>query len=164
MAASSIAEGSFTKEDTQTDVDKLSAGARGQNKEDPETVMTDLKGSVQMTGGIAHFSDLSFGIPGAQSQLHGTYDLLSHKIDLHGQMQDRDKDLKNHDRREVPHAQGNGSFFKKKKKERVSRCTSRARMRSRNLAWISVAHNKNNRRNRGYSYKHLVSGPHPRFL
>ena len=81
-----IDEGAFTKRETQQNVDELSAGARGENKEDPETVLTDLKGSVELTQGIAHFSDLSFGIPGADAGMEGTYNLLNHKIDLHGKM------------------------------------------------------------------------------
>ncbi len=81
-----IGNGSFTNDDTQTDVDKLSAGARGQDKEDPETVMTDLTGNVSLVGGTADFSKLSFGIPGAKAWLHGTYNLINHRVNLHGQM------------------------------------------------------------------------------
>lgn len=83
-----IDSGTFTKPETQKDVDALSAGARGDNKqkEDPETVMTDLKGQVTLAGGIAQFSDLSFGIPGARARMHGTYNIINHKIDLHGRM------------------------------------------------------------------------------
>jgi limonene-1,2-epoxide hydrolase len=78
--------GKFTQSETQKDVDALSAGARGGNKEDPETVVTDLTGQVALVGGVAQFSDLSFGVPGANARLHGTYDILNHRIDLHGHM------------------------------------------------------------------------------
>jgi AsmA-like C-terminal region len=81
-----IDAGKFSNTDTQKDVDTLSAGARGENKDDPETVMTDLKGSVTLVGGLAHFSDLSFTIPGAHARMQGAYDLISHKIDLHGKL------------------------------------------------------------------------------
>jgi hypothetical protein len=64
----------------------LSAGARGKNKEDPETVLTDLKGSVELTRGTAQFSNLTFGVPGADAQMHGTYNVINHKVDLHGNM------------------------------------------------------------------------------
>jgi hypothetical protein len=30
---------------------------------------------------------LSFGVPGASARLHGTYNVIDHRIDLHGQMQ-----------------------------------------------------------------------------
>jgi hypothetical protein len=90
-----ISEGLFS-EHTQQGVDKLSAGARGEKESDkgnqgkdeadPETVLSDLKGQVNLVGGIARFSDLSFAVPGADARMHGTYDLISHKIDLRGQM------------------------------------------------------------------------------
>jgi hypothetical protein len=82
-----IDEGSFTKPKTQTNVNKLSAGARGQNKDDPETVLTDLKGQVRLDQGISTFTALSFDVPGASARLHGTYNVIDHRIDLHGQMQ-----------------------------------------------------------------------------
>jgi hypothetical protein len=83
-----ITEGLFS-EHTQKGVDKLSAGARGEKEseqEDPETVLTDLKGHVNLARGTATFSDLSFGVPGAVSRMHGTYNLITHKIDLRGQL------------------------------------------------------------------------------
>jgi hypothetical protein len=81
-----IANGTFENRETQQNVDELSAGARGENKEDPETVVSDLTGSVALVGGVAQFSDLSFGVPGAHARMHGTYNLMNEKIDLHGQM------------------------------------------------------------------------------
>ena len=80
-----IDEGAF-KPETQKDVNALSAGARGENKDDPETVLTDLKGTVDLSGGVAYFHDLEFGVPGAQAHLHGTYNILNHRINLHGEM------------------------------------------------------------------------------
>jgi hypothetical protein len=103
-----ITGGMFSKSSTQEDIDKLSAGARGEkakekdknakdgakdkddkdkDRPDPETVLTDLNGQLNLLGGTARFSDLSFGVPGATARLHGTYDLIDHKIDLRGQMQ-----------------------------------------------------------------------------
>jgi hypothetical protein len=81
-----IDDGSF-KPETQKDVDALSAGARGQNKDDPETVVSDLKGAVDLSGGVAHFSDMEFSVPGAKAHLHGTYNVVNHGINLHGDMQ-----------------------------------------------------------------------------
>jgi hypothetical protein len=90
-----ISEGLFS-EHTQQGVDKLSAGARGEkegdkgdkgkDEDDPETVLSDLKGQVNLVGGLARFTDLSFAVPGAAARMHGTYDLISHKIDLRGQL------------------------------------------------------------------------------
>ena len=78
--------GNFSSMETQQDVDKLSAGARGEKTDDPETVLTDLNGRVVLADGLARFSDLSFSVPGAKARVQGTYDILSHKIDLHGKM------------------------------------------------------------------------------
>lgn len=83
----SIAKGTFTKEKTQRGVEELSAGARGQNKDDPENVVTNLQGTVKMVDRVAHFSDLSFAIPGAHAQMTGTYTLEQpYRVNLHGQM------------------------------------------------------------------------------
>jgi hypothetical protein len=81
-----VEAGSFAKP-TQESVNKLSAGAEGEkDTSDPETVLTDLAGQVALVDGTAKFSDLSFGIPGAVSRLDGTYNLISHKVDLHGRL------------------------------------------------------------------------------
>ena len=80
-----IDEGAF-KPETQRDVNALSAGARGDQKDNPETVLTDLKGTVHLSAGTAHFSDLEFGVPGARAHLHDTYNILNHRINLHGEM------------------------------------------------------------------------------
>jgi hypothetical protein len=83
-----IAAGAFSQPSTQEGVNKLSAGARGEkDTTDPETVLSDLQGQVRTQNGIAKLQDLSFGVPGAAARVDGTYDLMSHKIDLRGQMQ-----------------------------------------------------------------------------
>lgn len=83
--------GSFTKTDTQQGLNSLSRGARGEKNPKPENddpnpqnVLSNLEGHVVLNNGIATFSHLSFGIPGALAQMRGTYDLISEKIDLHG--------------------------------------------------------------------------------
>jgi hypothetical protein len=80
-----IDDGSF-KPGTQKDVNALSAGARGDTKDDPETALTDLQGTLDLSGGVARFSDLDFGVPGAKARLHGTYNIVNHRINLHGEM------------------------------------------------------------------------------
>jgi hypothetical protein len=80
-----IEEGAF-KPETQKDVNALSAGARSENKDDTETVLTDLKGTVGLSGGVANFHDLEFEVPGAKAHLHDTYNILNHKINLHGEL------------------------------------------------------------------------------
>ncbi len=83
--------GSFTKTDTQQGLNNLSRGARGEKNPkpenddpDPQNVLSNLKGHVFLNNGVATFSRLSFGVPGALAEMRGTYDLISEKIDLHG--------------------------------------------------------------------------------
>ena len=82
-----VDEGQFTNPETQTNVDQLSAGARGDKKDDPADVVSELKGRAVLESGTATFSNLSFGIPGAAAKMHGTYSVITHKVDLHGTMQ-----------------------------------------------------------------------------
>jgi len=82
-----VDDGTFTKPQTQTDVNQLSAGARGDKKDEAVDVVSDLKGKATVVAGMAAFSDLSFGIPGAAAKMHGTYSLIDYKVDLHGTMQ-----------------------------------------------------------------------------
>jgi hypothetical protein len=86
QGAFGIDDGSFSKAETQKNVNELSAGARGEKIDDADTVLTDLKGNVGLDEGSANFSSLSFGIPGANAEMYGTYNLITEKIDLHGKM------------------------------------------------------------------------------
>ncbi len=86
-----IGSGSFTKPETQKGVNDLSGtGDEAKDKKDkndeeyPQNVMSDLKGHVLLKDGTAHFSNLSFSVPGALAQMDGTYNLISEKIDLRG--------------------------------------------------------------------------------
>ncbi|HEV2468885.1 MAG TPA: AsmA-like C-terminal region-containing protein [Candidatus Sulfotelmatobacter sp.] len=81
-----VEEGKFAKNRTQTDVDKLSAGARGKKKDDAPNVLTDLSGNVSLDEGTATFTDLRFAVPGVKARLHGTYNIINDRIDLHGPM------------------------------------------------------------------------------
>lgn len=81
-----IDNATFTNLNTQQTVDQLSERAEGEKNEDPESVLSDLKGHVDLKDGIASFSSLSFGVPGALARLHGTYDLGSEEIDLRGML------------------------------------------------------------------------------
>lgn len=92
----------FTSGKTQINVDKLSAKARGKKDEgkakghearnagrdtqDPNPVISDLKGHVELKDGIARFSQLSFSVPGASARMAGTYNMMDKRVDLHGKM------------------------------------------------------------------------------
>jgi hypothetical protein len=115
-----IDEGSFTKAQTQKDVNELSAGARGQNKENPETVVTNLRGRVSLSDGTAHFTDLSFGIPGAQANMHGTYSIIEpYRINLHGNMRVETRISKTSSGVKALLLKMMDPFFKKKKKGEI---------------------------------------------
>jgi AsmA-like C-terminal region len=78
-----VGAGSF-KPKTQQYLNQLSAASRKEYDDNPATVVSDLKGHVAMREGIATFSNLSFGMPGASAEMHGTYNVLTNGIDLHG--------------------------------------------------------------------------------
>ncbi len=117
-----IAGGTFSDSSTQQGIDKLSAGARGENnkeKEDPETVLTDLKSEVTLVGGTAHFAGLSFGVPGAVADMAGTYNLINYKIDLRGQMRVDSKISNTTDGSKAFLLKMMEPFFKKKRKGEI---------------------------------------------
>jgi AsmA-like C-terminal region len=114
-----VDDGSFSSSQTQKNVNELSAGARGEKMEDAETVLTDLKGQVELEGGIAKFSDLSFGIPGAKARAYGTYNLLNETIDLHGRMRVDTKISKTETGTKSLLLKALDPLFKKKKKGEV---------------------------------------------
>jgi hypothetical protein len=84
---------SFVRPATQEKIDNLSQLAQGEKKngdkknDDPASVVENLKGHVVLNHAIATFSDLSFSVPGALAHLHGTYGLLTQRVDLHGTLQ-----------------------------------------------------------------------------
>jgi hypothetical protein len=75
----------FTSSETQANVNSLSERAQGEKEDsNPENAISNLKGHVELKNGIATFSTLSFSVPGALAQLHGTYGLMNEQINLHG--------------------------------------------------------------------------------
>jgi hypothetical protein len=100
-----IADGHFENAPRQESVDKLSLTARGIKKADDdgkngktegktadtekqeapaEDVSAHVHAHANVSAGIGAFPDLMFVIPGADARMHGTYNLLNEKIDLHG--------------------------------------------------------------------------------
>jgi hypothetical protein len=93
----SISRARFTSTNTQKDVDQLSERAEGKKDKEKdydqdddangfERVMTDLKGNVVLTNGVARFSPVSFAVPGAEADMKGTYSLLNKRVDMRGKM------------------------------------------------------------------------------
>ena len=83
-----IGSADFTKPSTQQEVDKLSHVATGGKPDEapPLDVAENMKGNVEMKNAIVAFTDLYFGVPGALAHMHGTYEILTEKIDLHGDL------------------------------------------------------------------------------
>jgi hypothetical protein len=88
-----IRKAHFSKPTTQWKLNRLSARARDDSKEseedaagDPVEAMSDMKGHVAMRGGMARLSAVSFRVPGAAATGGGTYNLLSKRIDLRGEV------------------------------------------------------------------------------
>jgi hypothetical protein len=78
----------FTDAAVQVPLNKLTESARGEDKkqqaDDPETVLSDLKGHVSVKNGIATLSNVSFNAPGTFAQIRGTYNLLNNAVNLQG--------------------------------------------------------------------------------
>jgi hypothetical protein len=95
-----IDAGRFTKPETQEGVNKLSensesdevikaekkAGEGKEKESDAPLALSDVKGSVVVRNGMATFTKLSFSIPSASAEMHGTYNLITQNVDLHGQL------------------------------------------------------------------------------
>ncbi len=85
-----VAGGEFTKSSVQSDVDNLSEKARGVKSsdkpedDDPDQVISGLAGHVELRNATATLSNSSFVVPGASAQMHGTYNLESEAVNLHG--------------------------------------------------------------------------------
>ena len=82
----------FTNEQTQESVSELSLRAQGQKLPDPKKeplpkITGKLSGHVELLDGVAHFSHLSYSLPGVVATVQGTYSFNDEKIDLHGEMQ-----------------------------------------------------------------------------
>ena len=73
---------------TQKKVDNRSQLGEGRKQnDDPANVVENLKGHVMLKEAIATLSDFSFSVLGALADVHGTYGLLTEKVNLHGTLQ-----------------------------------------------------------------------------
>ena len=80
-----IDDGHLTNPTTQGKMDHLSQQAQGEKQtDDPATAISNLVGHVELRDGVANFTDLKFRVPGALAHLHGTFDVITEKIDMHG--------------------------------------------------------------------------------
>lgn len=83
-----IAGGRFTSPTMQQPVNRLAESAGGETKHkeevDASTVLSNLKGRVAATGGIATLSNISFTEPGTSAEVEGTYNLIDQSLNLRG--------------------------------------------------------------------------------
>jgi AsmA-like C-terminal region len=88
-----ISDGHFEKTTTKARLDKFSAAASGDKKEtqanpppadSTESVPAQLRGHVVLRSTVATMTDVSLSIPGADANMHGTFNIISQKIEFHG--------------------------------------------------------------------------------
>jgi hypothetical protein len=80
-----IEDARLTNPMRQQQLNKASEAARGKPDDDtPQNVVSDLKGQVELKDGVARFSKFSFQVPGALASMHGTYNVIDERINLHG--------------------------------------------------------------------------------
>ncbi len=78
-----VSGGRFTDPVTQKGLEHISANAVPEVN-DPADAVSNMRGRVSTANGVATLSDISFDVPGASAQLNGTYQLLTHRLDLRG--------------------------------------------------------------------------------
>lgn len=82
-----IDDAQFANPEIQGKIDKLSRKGQGQPKDmDINSVISEMKGNFQVSGGVVTFSNLNFGVIGALLNLSGTYNLDNGGLDFHGKL------------------------------------------------------------------------------
>ena len=82
-----VSDAQFTSPAVQGKIDTLSRKGQGQPKDtDISDVVSELRGTFQVSNGVVTFSDLSFAVAGASLRLNGTYSLDSTEMDFHGKL------------------------------------------------------------------------------
>jgi AsmA-like C-terminal region len=80
-----IREGKFLRSTMQDQIDGLSRRGQGQPKnQEIDEVVSRMTGAFKLEDAVISFSDLAFGVPGADVSLNGSYNLDGDKLDFHG--------------------------------------------------------------------------------
>jgi hypothetical protein len=80
-----VGNAKFTNPDVQQKLSSMSQRARGRDPDEKaQNVVSDLGGRFTLKHGSLSFADLSFGLPGALVQLHGSYGLRSEALAFDG--------------------------------------------------------------------------------
>ena len=87
----SIPHAKFASRETDQKVAQLSARAQGERVDSKhpqvfDSVESSLRGRVNLRDGVARFTDTAFGVPGADAVGGGTFNVISHVVNLHGQL------------------------------------------------------------------------------
>jgi hypothetical protein len=85
----SITNGELTNQQTQRKLDDLSQRARGEKDNgasNADPVSEELRGHVDLKGGVASLTNVRVHVPGSVALLSGTYNLLTKDIDLRGRV------------------------------------------------------------------------------
>jgi hypothetical protein len=78
----------FRSSEVQEKLDTLSRKSQGHPKdEDIQDVVSNLNAKFHVDKGVASFSKLNFGVPGADVALTGSYGLDTGEMDFHGKLQ-----------------------------------------------------------------------------
>jgi hypothetical protein len=82
-----IDEAQFANTEIQEKIDTLSRKGQGQPKDmDINSVVSEMRGSFQVSDGVVTFSNLNFGVVGALLNLSGTYNLDNGGLDFRGKL------------------------------------------------------------------------------
>jgi hypothetical protein len=88
-----IAHARFSNPTTRVKVNQLSARARKEapnneknDADDAANIVSEIRSSVVMRDGVARLSQISFHVPGATARGSGYYNLVSKRINIHGQV------------------------------------------------------------------------------
>ncbi|MBV9180471.1 MAG: hypothetical protein JO356_04100 [Acidobacteria bacterium] len=76
----------FTHDETQSRLNKI-AEVHDRHEPQPGDTFSDFEGRVRVSGGIAHFSQLSLEDGGASAQFRGSYNLVDERVDMHGKLE-----------------------------------------------------------------------------
>jgi hypothetical protein len=81
-----VSDAKFNSVEVQEKLDNLSHRAQGHPREvdGGQEVVSDLQGKFTLDNSVMSFSQLSFGVPGAEIQLTGRYGLADETMDFHG--------------------------------------------------------------------------------
>lgn len=82
-----IREGKFHRSQIQDRLDKMSRQAQGDpTNQSIADVTTEMQGRFELANELITFSELAFGIPGADLNLKGMYNIESEVLDFHGDL------------------------------------------------------------------------------